>query len=446
MKQTRVLIGILLVVGLAGTLVSNRVVYLRLLIFSLLVLIFARVWSGFALRNIRFSRQTRTPRAQLGDIFDEYFEINNDSRLWRLWLEIRDESTLPHYPIVPSASRSRLLTGIGGWQARAYRGRTLLMQRGGHLLGPTRLVSGDPFGLFLNQKVIPADGWLVVFPYTFDISGFPAPPGLLSGGRAIREKSQDVTPHAAGVREYAPGDPLKRIHWPTTARRDKLMVKEFEQDPQTEVWLFLDAQAEVQAELPGGQVQLPASTDWVLGQRPKFQLPPSTMEYGVSIAASLARYYLQGRQAVGFVTAGRTFTALPADRSERQEVKILETLAYLQPGNSLSISALVAAQARLMPRGSSAVLITATTRPDLILAVRELQRRNLHPLVVMLMAETFGGPSGGATLVESLLRLKVPVWQVNNNVDLSTSLAQFAAENSSQEMVAWQKPRYGHWT
>ncbi len=445
MKRSRILIGILLVVGLAGALVSDRVVYLRLLYLALLVLLAARVWSGFSLRNIRLTRQARTPRAQVGDTFEELIEISNDSRLWRLWLEVRDESSLPHHPTFPAASHSRLLTNIGGRQTRTYQARTWLMQRGGHLLGPTRLVSGDPFGLFLNEKVIPAGESLVVFPYMIDIASFPAPPGLLSGGRAIREKALDVTPHAAGVREYAPGDPLKRIHWPTTARRDRLMVKEFEQDPQTEVWLFFDAQAEVQAELPD-PAQLPSSTDWVFGRRPKFRLLPSTMEYGVSIAASLARYYLQGRQAVGFVTAGRTYTVLPADRSERQEAKILETLAFLQPGNSLSISALVAAQARLMPRGSSAVLITATTRPDLILAVSELQRRNLHPLVVLLMAETFGGPSGSATLVESLQRLKIPVWQVNNNVDLSTSLAQFTDQNSSQETNTWQKPRYGHWT
>ena len=50
------------------------------------------------------------------------------------------------------------------------------------------------------------------------------------------------TPQAAGVREYSPGDPLSRVHWPTTVRRDKLMVKEFDEDSQSSVWLLLDAQ------------------------------------------------------------------------------------------------------------------------------------------------------------------------------------------------------------
>ena len=44
---------------------------------------------------------------------------------------------------------------------------------------------------------------------------------------------------------------MKRIHWPSTARRGRFMVKEFEQDPQADIWIFLDAQREVQASLPG---------------------------------------------------------------------------------------------------------------------------------------------------------------------------------------------------
>ena len=445
MKHSRILFGALLSVGVIGTLVSDKQVYLRLLYISLLVLIAARVWSAFSLRGLDVKRQTREPRAEVGDIFEEQFTITNNSRLWRLWLEVRDESNLPDNPTLPAASRSRLLTGIGSGQTRIYLSRTWLTNRGSHKLGPTRLVSGDPFGLFLNEKLISAEESLVIFPYMVDIAFFPAHPGLLSGGRAIRQKALDVTPHAAGVREYAPGDPLKRIHWPSTVRRNQLMVKEFEQDPQTEVWLFLDAQAEVQAEL-SQLTQLPASSEWVLGRRPKFRLPASTMEYAITITASLSRYFLNNRQAVGLVTAGRTYTVLPADRSERQEVKILETLAHLQPSDALSISALVAAQARLLPRGASVLLVTSTTRSDLLLAVRELQRRNQHPVVVLLMAETFGGASGSTVLVDSLRRLQVPVWQVNNQVDLATSLSQFAAEYSSQERFAWQKPPSIHWT
>ena len=114
-------------------------------------------------------------------------------------------------------------------------------------IGPTTLKISDPLGLFRMERHFPAERSLVILPMIFPISSFLAPPGMVPGGQVIRRKTMDITPHAAGVREYVPGDPMKRIHWPTSARRGSLMVKEFEQDPQAEVWLFLDAQQKVQS-------------------------------------------------------------------------------------------------------------------------------------------------------------------------------------------------------
>ena len=56
---------------------------------------------------------------------------------------------------------------------------------------------------------------------------------------------------------------------------------------------------------------------------------------------------------------------LAAERSERQESKILETLAFVEGKGNLPISALVNAQARQLPQGSSVILITPSTSPDL---------------------------------------------------------------------------------
>jgi uncharacterized protein (DUF58 family) len=49
-----------------------------------------------------------------------------------------------------------------------------------------------------------------------------------------------MTPHAVGIREYLPSDPMKRIHWPSTARRGRFMVKEFEQPQAKRVVILLD--------------------------------------------------------------------------------------------------------------------------------------------------------------------------------------------------------------
>jgi uncharacterized protein (DUF58 family) len=304
------------------------------------------------------------------------------------------------------------------------------------------LVSGDPFGLFRAERVFPAEQSLVVLPMIYEISSFLSPPGLLPGGRVIRRKALDITPHASGVREYVPGDPMKRIHWPTTARRGSLIVKEFEQDPQAEVWLFLDAQSGVHAEKPYEPPEM-LKDGWIFGHRPEFKLPPSTLEYAISISASLAHYFLRQRRAIGLVTAGRTYAVIPAERSQRQEIKILETLAFLEAESDLSIAGLVAAQAGHLPQGSSAILVTPTVSLELLATVDDLQRRNLHPVVVLLMAESFGGPAGSKKLYISLVERNVPVCSIYCDANLALELSGFSSTMAPQDAV-WQRPPLSH--
>ena len=250
----------------------------------------------------------------------------------------------------------------------------------------------------------------------------------------------DVTPHACGIRDYVTGDPIKSIHWASTARRERLMVKEFEQDPQAEVWLVLDTQSGIHHELPHE-----GNVEWLDGvifrRKPQINLPPSSLEYGVTIAASLAHYFIQQRRAVGFVSAGNVLTVIQAERSDRQENKILETLAFVTDSGKLSLASVMAAQSKFLPNGSSVLLITPSVRSEVILAVDELQRRNLHPLVLLLMADSFGGSRGSEKLAQSLLELNIPVCQISCGEDLRNTLAEFATKNVTQEIRTWQKPQ-----
>ncbi|RME91344.1 MAG: DUF58 domain-containing protein [Anaerolineae bacterium] len=421
-RQGRILVLLLLLSGLVGSLVHDSPIYPRLLYLAVLLIVSSWLWTRLTLRAMRLTRRARTLRARVGDIFQENFEIHNTGRLPCLWLEVRNESPLR------TATGSRLLTRIGGRQRRSYTVRTWLLQRGRYPLGPTRIQTGDPFGLFRAEKRIPATQSLTVLPASIPLQRFMEPPGLLPGGRITRRKALDVTPHAAGVREYIPGDPMKRIHWPTTARRGRLMVKEFEQDPQAEVWLILDAQARVHAARPDESP--PTLWDgWFFGTRPRVHLPPSTMEYAVTIAASLAQYFVRQKRAVGLITAGRVHTVLPAERSERQIGKILETLAFVQAEGDLPLSSLIAAQAGQLPQGSSAILITPSTQSDLLVTVDELQRRQLRPVVILLDASTFGGTRGSEALATSLQNYGVPVCLIPFGADLAQALSSLTDDS-----------------
>lgn len=436
MRAGRVLAIILLVGGLIGVLVAAGEIFARLLYLGTLVIFVSWLWTQFSLRGVSVKRRTRSLRASVGDTLEEHFELVNESRIGKLWIELANESNMP------GAHGSRLMTMVGRKQKRTHIARTRLFHRGGYKLGPTRLSSGDPFGLFRTERVFPAEHSLVVLPMIYEISSFLSPPGLLPGGQVIRRKALDITPHASGVREYVPGDPIKRIHWPTTARRGQLVVKEFEQDPHAEVWLFLDAQRSVHAEKPS---EAPESyiDGWLLDRRPKFELPPSTLEYAISITASLANYYLKQPRAVGLVTATPQFRVIPAERSERQEGKILETLAFIEAEGTLSIAGLVAAQAGQLPQGSSTILVTPTVSPELVAALDDLQRRSLRPVVVLLIADSFGGAIGGERLYNSLLERNVPVCRIYCGADISLELSGFSSYLISQD-TSWKRPPLSH--
>jgi uncharacterized protein (DUF58 family) len=224
------------------------------------------------------------------------------------------------------------------------------------------------------------------------------------------------------------------------------MVKEFEQDPQAEVWLFLDTHKNAHLARPAETEDTQPIDDLLLLRRRKAKLPPSTLEYSISITASLAKYFIEQRRAVGFVSAsGNTFKVIPAERSERQEAKILAELAFLQAGSNFTLPSLVTAQMGQLSQGSSAILVTPMIWPELLIGVDSLQRRNLRPVVVLLMSLSFGSRTSNEDLAQSLEERKVPVCRVYCEADLSETLSGFAIHTFSQD-VAWRKPVLSHLT
>jgi uncharacterized protein (DUF58 family) len=410
----RIVIVLLLVSVIAGV-VSGETIYFRLAYIWAVLLIVSWLWSWQILRGVEMARKARATRAQVGHILEEKIELDNTGRLPRLWLAVSDRSALP------DSAGSRLFPLVEPHRGRTYLSRTRLLQRGVYPLGPTLLESGDPFGLFPVERIYPASDSLLVYPLLVDIHDFPNPAGILPGGEALRRRTPQVTPNAAGIREYAPGDSMNRIHWVSTARRNRLMTKEFELDPQAEVWIFLDASKTGQASLPFTWPKKTKEDLWK--HKFEFALPPSTEEYGVSAAASVARYFLRQGRSVGFVSSGQTLAMIPPDRGGRQLGKILESLALLRGEGNLPIWGLVNIQAQHLARGSTTILITHSVQQEVVMATDFLVRRGLRPVVVLIDAASFNGPAGSDDLAIGLKSMHVPIRVVRRDADLSDALS-----------------------
>lgn len=407
-----------LISGVPTPIFFTRLVYLCVLLIGL-----GWVWAYLSTRGFSLVREARVFRHQVGQVFEERFKLNNRFSVIRLWIDVRDESQLP------GNSGSRVLSFIGPRQQRSYIAYTLLNRRGSFHLGPTVLASGDPFGLFMNTIKINSENRLVVLPYIVELESFPSPAGMFPGGRAIRRKAYEITPQAAGVRDYAPGDALRRIHWPTSARKDRLMTKEFDQDPQADVWVFLDAFAPVHYRAEENGIEQPVQRIdqlWLWQRHTELKFPADTFEYAVSAAGSVANFYIKHGRTVGFASAGDVLTVLSPERGERQLNKILETLTFLNSDGDLPLIGLVEAQAPSLPRASTVVLITPSTHSTVDLAVDSMIMRNLRPVIVFIDSQTFGADINTADVVLRLKQRGVPVIVVSREVDLKLALESSA--------------------
>ncbi len=406
---------LLLVISLSAGVLSGSSIYFHLSYIWIFLLGGSWFMSYLSLRGVKIRRTARTLRSQVGQVFEERYELRNNGRLPRLWIEVSDQSPLP------GSHGSHVLNMIGGRESRTYLSRTRLTDRGVFILGPTVLASGDLFGLFPVRRTFSNPNSLLVYPMMVDVSSFPNPPGLLPGGEALRRRTPQITCNASGVREYAPGDPLNRIHWVSTARRNRLIVKEFELDPLAEVCIFVDASSSVHMSKPYIRPEFDARDVW--RKRFVFNLPPSTLEYAVTSAASLARFYIQRSRAVGLVSADQSLRVLPADRGGRQLAKILETLALLRGEGGLPLDGLVETQARHLPRGSTVVMITPSTSNNVYHTADLLIRRGLRPVTVLIDGSTFGGNTSTQSLTAMLLSLGVPSCLIEEGTDLSSVLS-----------------------
>jgi uncharacterized protein (DUF58 family) len=391
---------LLLAVCLLAWAFTGADIYARLTYVWLFLILGNALLARVALAGLEFRRRARTRRAQVGQVFEELFEVHNHARFPKLWLEVTDRSTLA------GAQGSRVITLLGGRRTRNYFSRTRLIARGIYPLGPTRLVSGDLFGFFTASKEIPLKEYLTVLPKIVEIEALPNPYGFLPGGDAVNRRTPQITPNAAGTRDYVHGDQLSRIHWPSTVRRGRMIVKEFELDPLAEVWIFVDGEKASHVSKPHGWETDAGS---VIFQRTgQDRLLPATEEYAATIAASAARYYLKAGRSVGLLATGEPAQLLPVDRGARQQGKILEAMAVYNANSASSFVSSVLTQARVLPSGSTAFVVTPSANTRIAdLAVR-LEKLSLRSIFILIDPLSFGGKLSSGGLAAKLASLDTP--------------------------------------
>lgn len=409
------IIFLLLPLVLLPALVTGQEFLYRLVYLLLAIIVLAFLWAWYNSRGIVVERWLRSSRAQVGGLAVERVVARNPGRWPRFWVEIRDHSTLPEHQV------GRLIPSMPAGRELSWTVKTLCHRRGEFSLGPITLVASDPLGLFQMSRPLPGASSLIVYPMTVPLPGFTPPGGQLSGGDAIRRRTQEITTNVASVRDYLPGDSFNRLHWPSIARTGRLISKEFELDPTADVWLLLDMEARVQANAPK---EAPVE-GFPLFRAPRpWRVVPTTEEYGVTIAASLAKHFLAQKKALGMVTYGQRREMVQVDRGERQLSKVLEALAVIRAQGQVPLAEVIAAEGGGMGRGAMVIVITPSIEESWVAALRELRRRGVSAVVIHIEPSTFTEAPNSLGIIALLAAGGFPTYLVKRDQPLEEALSQ----------------------
>jgi uncharacterized protein (DUF58 family) len=239
--------------------------------------------------TISVRRGTSATRLVGGSTGEVTIDLRNDARLPAALLLVDDAC--------PSALAERTRFVVPGLRAGAtarvaypvtgrYRGR--------YTVGPVRVAVRDPFGVAERRRRYSATDELLVYPAIEALAPGVVGGGLRSSGSSPTRRLFNTGDEFYTMREYVTGDDLRQVHWPSTAHRQRLMVRQLEQPWEARGTVLVDTRAAVHTGAgPDATfekaVSVAASVVWHLADR-AFQLrlvtdadarPPAVEPWGV---------------------------------------------------------------------------------------------------------------------------------------------------------------------
>ncbi len=329
----------------------------------------AIVWSRLSLERLAYERRWSATRAFVGEEIEATFTVRNAKALPVPWFEARelvpDQLPPAGAHILPAAWPGAFYythtTALAWYERVSWRQRFVCSARGYYEVGPTRLRAGDIFGFFPREARLERPDRITVLPRLLELGEIALPVrrpfGEAKGGNRIFEDQSRL----AGVRDYRPGDPLKRIDWKATARRGTLQSRLY--DPSATLTLIVALNVDTFA-------------------HPWEGYDPLLLERAISVAASIAARGDEQRFAVGLI-ANASFPGadrpihVAAGRDEDQLTRVLEALAMVTPFTILPPEELLARERRRLPFGASLAVVAGYITPALAQQLERLRRDDL---------------------------------------------------------------------
>lgn len=291
----------------------------------------------------------------------------NTVALPKLHLSVRD--ILPEGLEAVDAEPLPLHLPPGGRDTAEYAVR--LRRRGSHTIPGTWVHSTDLLGLCDQKARFPLTSEVLVYPRVVELPARVLARELGGGSAPLETTSRKGEGSSFfGIREYRPGDPLRHVHWRSTARRGSLAVVEWEAEESHSALLAIET-------LKGSEKRLTGGT---------------TLDAAAGLAASLAAEMLRAGNAVRLLAPGTSEWRAAAERGPEALPFLLETLARVQATSDISLAAEIRRVTPQLEPGSVVCWLTAQPDEHLVTTMRYLQNVRLRP-VLYAFIDTAPGPS-----------------------------------------------------
>lgn len=335
-------------------------------------------WVRRLQQSLSFQREMRFGWAHVGDRLEERFTLRNDFSLPATWVTVTDHSTLPDH-------HASLATGVDGSSTSQWKISTQCSRRGVYILGGTTLETGDPFGIFTLTFEDPTSSTLAVMPPVISLPKFGIRSSGWSGDGRRTPRSFEETINASHTREMTPNDPMRLIHWKSTARHDQFLVHQFEGNPAGEWWMLLDLDR---------QTQRGEGSD-------------STEEHAVILAASIAARGLEDAHPVGLAVNAHEAAWLPPKRNEYQQRAVLKALAVARLAD-MGLKDYLQRIGGSIGSRSSVLIVTANASAEWVESLVPLMWRGVMPTIFLLDPNSYGDSVRLGALTDALEFMNVP--------------------------------------
>lgn len=299
----------------------------------------------------------------------ETVDVAWDGQPVTVHLTLRNESHLPRYFVqaqetLPPGARFSEGNGVvplaippHGTQHAQY--QVVFERRGRHKVGPLWFHATDPLGMFYFTHRLAEQIEILVLPSPLPLPSLESLRGALhtaAGTHSAPVRGDSV--EFLGIREYVPGDPLRRVDWKHSARYGDLFVRDFERFTQTEVCVVLD-------------------------RSPNLQQAPQSFEAMVKAASGILHQAYASGLPFRLMTGALEVDSQPARCSTEQLYSCLYALAEVSPRPDFSWREVLAKAVGEVQHGAVLACITATADHRLLPMLHACRRKQVQVIAFL---------------------------------------------------------------